>query len=454
MSADTQAMIDQLMSQTTVTPQQSFLGMQGPANQDQMQQLLGQLKQQQFQQQALTSSPEQFRRASMIGVGQSLGGLVSPMLQGGSFGGPSPDAQAAANAPPSPQSQMLMQARAKYASDVASGVPENDARQGILKQLISAGFPAAPDALEKAVTTGLTDSHLQAQAGHENAQAVGALDMVNTEHPATQANLIRERQQEDVRLKIEQQQADTAARAASVKASMAAGGDIDPAAMDKAASDVANYLIPESQMYGRGTTMAQKAAFHAQVVAKNGDYDLRNFKQSNDAIKAYGPAGALGQQTAKLQNAINHLGLLDQYGRALDAKDVTLANQIKNKLSAAFGGASISGYESIAPIVASEVSGALVKGGGGVEERVERSHTLGAQLSTPARNAATQGMRDLLSAQYKNYQNTFEKTTFRKNFQDMYPIAGGFSAPGSSETTAPTSAPASSGWGQASVSGK
>lgn len=211
--------------------------------------------------------------------------------------------------------------------------------------------------------------------------------------------------------------------------------------LDSVAKKVANYELPMSVLYGRGASGADKANAIALVTAHNADYDDKNFKQSNDAIKAYGPAGTLGQQTLKLQNAINHLGLLDQYGKALESGDVKAANTFSNKLSQEFGGTAISGYNSIAPIVASEVSGALVKGGGGVEERAEKARELGSQLTTGQRSAATQGMRDLLGAQYKNYQNNYEKTTRRKDFGDMFPVEGGFG--GGHGGAAPSTGPVS-----------
>jgi hypothetical protein len=326
-------------------------------------------------------------------------------------------------------------------TDLAQGLSQpgadpNQVQIQVLTKLAQAGVPGAAEQLEKANDNAQKLATEKATAFAANSKGAASLDEIR-HRAAAEAHQAFE---EDGQTWHYVSTTDGVAqyvnghgepKVVTVQPSKTIpGAPLDPTVMAGAAKDVANYKIPENQIYGRGMTASQKADFHAQVIAANPDYDQRTFKQSNDAIKAYGPQGTLGQQTLKLQNAINHLGLLDQYGKALDSGDMKTANAVSNKLSQEFGGTAISGYNSIAPIVASEVSGALVKGGGGVEERAEKARELGSQLSSPQRTAATQGMRDLLKAQYGNYSKNYEKTTRRKDFQEMFPIEGGFGGSG------------------------
>lgn len=434
MGANTEDMINQLQMQQMLPQQPSFMGIQAPPDPQAIRALLQHLQAQQAIAQT-GNTPGQYGylhdagQKAFASIGQGLGGAI-----GGAMNAPPP------NSGPSQQSSQLMQARAKYAQDIAAGVPENTARQTAAQALVQAGFPQAPELLEKAVAAGNAATHQQSETdkntgevanykseindrllkqARETAQFIPRPDKANSEYDA---------QQDPNTGKIEY----------SKRGDKMPPPPLTPAAdsaRDILAKKVANYDLQLGTAVGRGGGDLRQDLL-TRAIAINPDYDEKNYKQSSDALKAYGPAGTLGQQTIKLQNAINHLGLLDQYGKALDSGDVKTANIISNKLSSEFGGAPIAGYNAIAPIVASEVSGALVKGGGGVEERAEKARELGAQLSTPARSAATQGMRNLLSAQYKNYQNNYEKTTRRKDFGDMFPVEGGFNA--STETPAAT----------------
>ena len=452
MGADYSDMIAKL--QMALAQQQnqgpSLFGLQSQTDPNQTAAVLKQMQNQQVVNQAGTEGTGQyaylhnagqkdFARAG-LGLGNLLG-LGQPAQQD--------------NSQVSDQRAALQQGKQEFAQATAQGMDPNQAQILVLTHLAQAGVPGAADKLEAAQTAMLKNAATVAETKKNNNQADSYVA-----NAANQADEAKNRafQQgsgtwqtsytDPQGFYMLQKNANGEVRRVELKPTApAAQAPTDPSTLAGSAADVANYKIPENQIYGRGMTAAQKAAFHDQVVAINPNYDQRNFKQSNDAIQAYGPKGTLGQQTLKLQNAINHLGLLDEYGKALDNSDVKGANVIANKLSQEFGGVPISGYNAIAPIVASEVSGALVKGGGGVEERAEKARELGSQLSTPARSAATQGMRDLLSAQYKNYQNNYEKTTRRKDFQDMFPIAGGFS--GAAPETPAAAAPASSGWGTA-----
>src|SRR5579859_6522836 len=82
MSASEQGMIDQLLAQTTVQPQPSFMGLQAPPNASELHNLLGKLQQQQYLQQQQQQTPGEFGflhdagRSGMVGAGQQLGNIL------------------------------------------------------------------------------------------------------------------------------------------------------------------------------------------------------------------------------------------------------------------------------------------------------------------------------------------------------------------------------------------
>lgn len=367
-------------------------------------------------------------------AGQNLGNALG-------IGSPAPVDNSAVMA----QRAALQQGKSDYQQAIAApGADPMQAQIDALTKLAANGVPGADAALEKANDNAQKlaasradiaakasqsknwDSEVQDRTlkqARETAQFIPRPDLSNSEYMA---------QQDPNTGKIEY----------SKRGDKMPPPPLTPAAdsaRDILAKKVANYDLQLSTAVGRGGGDMRQDLL-TRAIAINPEFDEKNYKQSSDALKAFGPAGTLGQQTIKLQNAINHLGLLDQYGKALDSNDPQAVKAIENKLSQQFGGTAIAGYNAIAPIVASEVSSALVKGGGGVEERAEKARELGAQLTTGQRSAATQGMRNLLAAQYKNYEHNYKTTTRRSDFQDMFPVEGFGDTP-----AAPAATPATGG---------
>jgi hypothetical protein len=343
------------------------------------------------------------------------------------------------SAPPAPLTAQaaigaaIQKGRAIYQAQIAANVDPDVAKLNTLKVLVSLGVPGADaqlgDAQSAVLKNKATASEADKNSGEtsnyasliqdrllqqarQTAQFIPRPDLSNTEYMA---------QQDPNTGKIEY----------SKRGDKMPPPPLTPQAdqaRDTIAQKIANYDLQLSTAAGRGGPELRQDLL-TRAIAINPDFDEKNFKQSSDALKAFGPSGTQGQLMLKTQNAMNHLTALDQWGQALKNGDVQKANQIANYLSGQFGGIAAPTYQAVAPIVAGEVSGSLVKGGGGVEERQDRVKALSGDLGDAARASAINGMRSLLGAQYKNNQNLYEQTTLRNDFTKRFPVEGGFPPP-------------------------
>lgn len=447
MGASTDDMINQLQASIATPPQPSLFGVQAPPDVAGLRALLAKLQQQKYLS-TVGQTGGQYGylhdagQSALANVGQQLGSAA-----GGALAQPPPGAAPAA---PSAQQQMSMavqQAQKAYQSQIAAGVDENTARTNATKMLIAAGVPGAADVLQKTQSTGLENDFKKAETAKDVSQ--GNMDDASIAQKKREADqntwtTIKETPEYTI-------QKNALGEVRSVKVS-------DRASLPDTPEQIANktilgkkvgdYDLDIASVVGRGSPKERQDFLANYVYPHNQDYDIKNFKQSQDSLKAYGPSGVQGQLVLKTQNAMNHLTALDQWGRALKNGDMKAAQTAENFFKGEFNDPSLSTYDTVAPIVANEVSGAIVKGGGGVQERLARVKDFSDLKNDAARSGAINGVRSLLGAQYKNNQNLYEKTTLRKDFGDRFPIEGGFPPPPG------TGGGASSGWGPAKVVGK
>lgn len=447
MGASTDDMINQLQASIATPPQPSLFGIQAPPDPAGLRALLAKLQQQKYLS-TVGQTGGQYGylhdagQSALANVGQQLGSAA-----GGALAQPPPGAAPAA---PSAQQQMSMavqQAQKAYQAQIAAGVDENTARTNATKMLVAAGVPGAADVLQKAQGTSLENDFKKAETAKDTSQGKmddASIAQKDREEKQNTWTTVKETPEYTI-------QKNALGEVRSVKVSDKASLPQTPeesANADNIAKKIASYDLQMSDAVGRGNVQ-QRQDMLGRVLKVNPDFDVKNFKQSQDSLKAYGPSGVQGQLVLKTQNAMNHLTALDQWGRALKNGDMKAAQTAANFFKGEFNDPSLSTYDTVAPIVANEVSGAIVKGGGGVQERLARVKDFSDLKNDEARSGAINGVRSLLGAQYKNNQNLYEKTTLRKDFADRFPIEGGFPAPPGTG-----SAPASKGWGKASVVGQ
>lgn len=184
------------------------------------------------------------------------------------------------------------------------------------------------------------------------------------------------------------------------------------------------------KMVGNGQLSYQEASsrlpgplrleFTRQLGEQFPDFSSPDFKVKAAALHDFA-TGTQGQQLVKMQNASNHLTLLEQAGAALDNGDLQGINKFANFLGVQSGSTPQATYNALVPIVANEVMNATVKGGGGEQERQNTAATLSASLSGPQRSAAIGGIRGILGAQASNLKNQYQQATGRDDFDKKYP---------------------------------
>ncbi len=492
MSADTQDMINQLQATLAQGQQPSIFGISAPANPQALQALLGQLRQQQYQQQANAPTPGPYGylhdagKLQMNSVGQQLGQALGAAIPMATQGAQAPQSvmnqiygdgsQSSAPGTPSAASgegasgqavpvpltsqsaigAAIQKGKMIYQAQIAANVPPDQAKLNTLKALVSLGVPGADSALGDAQQAVLKNQATQAGTVKSTGEAANYSSLMQDRlfNQAKETAQFIPRPDLSNSEYLAQQDPNTGKIEYSKRGDKMPPPPLSPQAdqaRDQIAQKIATYDLQLSTAAGRGGPDMRQDLL-TRAIAINPDFDEKNFKQSQDALKAYGPSGTQGQLMIKTQNAMNHLAALDQWGQALNNGDTQKANQIANYLSGQFGGIAAPTYQAVAPIVAGEVSGSLVKGGGGVDERQARVQALSGDLGDPARASAINGMRSLLGAQYKNNQNLYEQTTLRNDFQKRFPVDGGFPPPpgvpqsGAAATSAGNAATAPAGW--------
>lgn len=442
MSADTQDMINQLQMQLATPPQPSLFGLTAPPDPSGLRALLQKLQAQQAVNQT-GGTPGQYGYLHDAGqkafaqVGQGLGAAIGGALN------PPPTAAAQAATPQAQISSAIQSAQRNYQTLIGQGVAENTARTAVAKQMVSAGVPGAADVLAKSGQQGLEDLFKGAETAKDTSQA--AMDTASIAQKAREekgASWTDVGQNSDYKFQRNGLGEFRSVKIAEKNPPLTADQSTNA---DAIAKKIANYDMQMSTAVGRGNVQ-QRQEMLGRVLAVNPDFDEKNFKQSTDALKAYGPSGVQGQLVLKTQNAMNHLAALDQWGKALKNGDSQTANKIGNFFASEFNNPALSTYDTAAPTVANEVSGAIIKGGGSAAERLERVKKYADTKNDASRAAALNADRSLLGAQYKNNQNLYEKTTLRKDFGDRFPVEGGFPPPPGTAAASPAS-----GWGKATV---
>lgn len=394
MADNTQDAINQLLAQTTVAPQPSFMGLQAPPSHTDLENLLGKLQQQHALSQMNEPTPGEFGylhdagKANFTQLGQGLGnlaqkpGVLSPAqapqpaqagpspTQDPSLGptnGAPPVTSAAGNPPVATNPQAttagaLAQGKQIYASLISSGQPEDQARLTVLKFLNNAGVPGADAALQAANDKVVSNAHLAGETAHNNAQAASDTNEIQRRQEETALG-VRTRDQEDTRLGIEQQNADTAKQ----KQSFAQGqGDVDPDAVNGAVAKVlAGTMAMPSGAFMR-TPLGQ--AIYKGVVSDPG-YDGTNYLDRAKTVQQFTPGGTEGKALSAFNTAINHGQVLQDAADGLKNGDVQALNQVKNIFGKQFGGTPQVAVPLAAHLYSGEIQKTIIQNGGTEMER-------------------------------------------------------------------------------------
>lgn len=147
----------------------------------------------------------------------------------------------------------------------------------------------------------------------------------------------------------------------------------------------------------------------------NPDYDEKFYNSANAARTKFS-SGKEGTLVRSANVATSHLQTLDALGQALDNGNIQLANTLRNKLSAEFGGVPITSYQTAAPLVGDEVAKFILGGNSAVSDREKFAAPLTSSASGPQRAANINTFKGLMVGQLHGLKRQYETETRSKDF--------------------------------------
>lgn len=442
MSASTDEMVNGLQAQLAQGIQPSLFGISAPPNPQALQNLLGLLKQQQYQAQANrpTSGPYGFLhdagnlQFNSVGqqLGQALGGATNivgqqqnqaqaqqPTPDPNSIGPPTPTSTAPA--PLTAQaaiSAAIQKGRAVYQAQISAGVDPDAAKLNTLKVLVSLGVPGADVQLGDAQNAVDKSAASKAEAAKNTAQA---------------ANFGSESQNRDARLAFEQkagtwqtirtdpngfyqlqQNGNGEVRRVEMAPNIASLVSANPDQQASIAQMIANYQMAPLSAAALRSSSGQ--AIMAQVNQLNPNYDATQFASKAKAMNSFS-TGAEGKAVKSFNVALSHLDTLGQAATALNNGDVKGVNQIGNAISSWTGNTAPTDFNAVKGIVGDEVTKAILGSGGGVTDRQEAKATIDAANSPAQLQSVIQKYQSLMAGQLAGLRTQYESSTGRKDFE-------------------------------------
>lgn len=395
----TDDLVNQLLTQTTVSPTESVLGVQAPPDPTQLQALLGKLRQSQYQQQANQPTPgeygflhdagrQQFNQAGQL-LGNMLtapGGLKGPPQaapQAPPFSvtppAPSPDGSApsAATTPnitpnqgSTPQqsiSNAVLAAKAYHQALIKQGTPADQAQVQTLSKMEEWGVPGASDKLAAAQEQLLKNAKEKAETTKDTSQGAAAMDEIAA-RKVDQQNRSRERDQSDTRLDIEQQNADTEKGKLALAASR---GNIDLTANPPTSGEsliarkMADGDMAIPNVSARNPAGARLAALAFQL---NPDLTQELYATRQAAYKAIG-AGKAGDQVRSFNVAYSHIDTAQDAINALNNGDYPTANKIANRIATETGQPAPTNADTTLAMIKGELAKGIIGSHAGEEDR-------------------------------------------------------------------------------------
>jgi len=259
-----------------------------------------------------------------------------------------------------------------------SGGDELKARVAAATLGVNLGRYGATEALSKAKSDLVERDLKVAQTYKETGQGTSAFDEPSKRLAET-ANNVRQRAQEDTRLGIDQQNANTNASRAARLQSMG-GGEADPDVVASAVQKVRAGLMPMPSGAFLKTPLGQ--AIYGGVVQAP-DYDATNYADKNKTVAQYTPGGTEGKSLSAFNVALNHGDELMRNVQGLQNGDVQALNKVKNVLGSNFGATGPGAVALAAHLYSAEVQKTVINNGGTADERDQVQDAF-KNINTPA----------------------------------------------------------------------
>jgi hypothetical protein len=458
MSADSQDLINKilLMQAQSKQNQPSFMGLQAPQDPNALTPLLGQLRTQQYQDQANAPTPGQYGylhdagKAAFNSVGQQIGsalgqalngsqGQSQPAPQGPAFTMPPPATDASGNpaqntaiAPPVPNpggtpqqtvSNMVLAAKAYYSAQVQRGVDPDQAKVSTAQALVSWGAPGADDILDKANQQLLTNSKTRAETEKDTSQ--GKMDAANINNQAdeaknrafTQGSGTWQTTYTDPNgLFMLQTNANGETKRVELKPQPnAASTPFDPATVGTIVQAIKDGRMKPVDPSG---TFAKSPLGQAVLAAQSADttIDATSYPTKAKALVAFA-TGAEGKQVTSFNVAQSHLDTLQQAATALDNGSIPLANKALNALGAQGGGTAQAAFAATKNVVANEIVKTIVPGQSAEADRKEVQDEITAAQTPAQLKAVIDKYQELMSGKLAGLRQQYESSTGMQNFE-------------------------------------
>lgn len=193
------------------------------------------------------------------------------------------------------------------------------------------------------------------------------------------------------------------------EAAKTAGLDMSDPAMQSSVASTAAGQLKLSDVFGRGATTAQKAAYVAEVKKINPNYNSGDHDIENGA-RRYMISGQGGTTLTAINTAYNHLDHLDAAAKALNGGNVKALNQFANELGVQVqGGAS---PQVVFDLVKTALKGEMARAFTGAGATVDEQHALDVSFnnanSLPTLLAVGRESRGLLQGKEKGLQGQYE----------------------------------------------
>lgn len=134
----------------------------------------------------------------------------------------------------------------------------------------------------------------------------------------------------------------------------------DPASVSDMAKAIAEYRM--APISPRSAQTPAGSALMAQVLKANPAYDATQFAARNKMRTAF-TSGTQAQQLTALNTAIEHLGVLNDFAKALDNGTFTPGNELYNRVRTMFGSQAVTNFSFARDIMAGELATAMKKSG-------------------------------------------------------------------------------------------
>lgn len=185
--------------------------------------------------------------------------------------------------------------------------------------------------------------------------------------------------------------------------------------------DISDWVQKSTPRYARsGMTMAVQKFIEANPNATP-EQIIGFMAEAQNEIKsvaAFGGGGTRGALVTSLDVAESHINTLRKAADALNNRDVTALNAIKNVISRQFGGASVTDFNSAKQLVAAEINKATRGSGTGTgEERESLARQLDAANSPEQLEGVLETFEALLAGQMRGLKQQYEVNTERKDFE-------------------------------------